>query len=77
MIYPSTHRFSSDAYGVNTDNPPSAYELIDGGLKVKDEEVIRESMRDWARGLANDYFNTETWGEYEWDAWMDKVRELF
>lgn len=76
MIYPSTHSFSSDAYGVNTDNPESAWEMIDGGLKKKDEEAIQESMRDWAKSLANDYFNTEAWGEYEWSAWMEKIIEL-
>jgi len=68
--------FDSDAYGVNTDNPETAAEIIDNSLRKKDEDDIRESMRDWAKGLATDYFNTETWGDEEWDAWIEKAREL-
>ena len=34
MIYaPTASIFDSDAYGVNTDNPVSAYEIIDDALK--------------------------------------------
>lgn len=77
MIYDcKSSIFDSDAYGINTDLPESASEIIENSLRKKDEEDIRNSMRDWARSLATDFFNTETWGDEEWDAWIDKAREL-
>ena len=68
--------FDSDAYGADTDNPPSASEIINDSLKKKDESAIRTSMIDFARDLASVFFNTESWGDEEWDAWIEKAREM-
>lgn len=68
--------FDSDAYGVDTDSPVSAAEIIDDALKLKDEINIADSIRDFIRDTAEDYFNTSEWDEEWWDAWEDKFREL-
>ncbi len=77
MIYPYTASvFDSDAYGVDTDSPESAYEIIDNELKLKDEIEIEDSIRDFIRETAKEYFNTSEWNDEWWDAWEDKFREL-
>lgn len=74
---PNASIFDSDAYGTNTDNPPpSAYEVINDSLKVKDERAITESICDFIKELASEYFNTYEWDDEWWDAWEDKFREL-
>ena len=73
---PNASIFDSDAYGINTDNPASAYEVINDSLKVKDERAITKSIRDFIKELASEYFNTYEWDDEWWDAWEDKFREL-
>ena len=77
MIYPYTASvFDSDAYGVDTDNPESAYEIIDNELRAKDEIAIMCEVREFIKDMASEYFNTYKWDDEWWDAWHDKVREL-
>ena len=68
--------FDSDAYGTDTESPVSAAEIIDDALKLKDEINIADSIRDFIRETAEDYFNTSGWDEEWWDAWEDKFKEL-
>ena len=78
MLYPYTASiFDSDAYGVDSDSPESAYEIIDNSLRAKDEIAITEAIKDFIRETAEEYFNTYEWDDEWWDAWHDKVRELF
>lgn len=77
MIYgTSTSSFPDDGYGANTDNPPSAYEIIDQHLKSSDEDAIWDSWVEFYKEIASRYFNTEEWDDYWWDAWIDKLKEL-
>ncbi len=77
MIYPYTAGvFDSDAYGVDTDNPESAYEIIDNGLKAKDERNIRDAIKDFVKEVADEYFDTSEWDDAWWEAWEEKFREL-
>ena len=63
----------SDAYGVDTDNPESAAEIIENTLTKKDEEEIASAVYDFKRELASVYFNTSHWDDEWWDAWFDIV----
>ena len=75
MIYPYTaSTFDSDAYGVDTDSPESAYEIIDNTLRAKDETAIDDAFREWVRDMAGEYFNTSEWNDEWWEAWYEKVR---
>jgi hypothetical protein len=75
MIYPYTaSAFDSDAYGVDTDNPESAYEIIDNLLRAKDETAIRDAFNEWVKEMAEEYFNTSEWNDEWWEAWYEKVR---
>lgn len=77
MIYgTSTSSFPDDGYGASTDNPPSAYEIIDQHLKSSDEDAIWDSWVEFYKEIASRYFNTEEWDDYWWDAWIDKLKEL-
>ena len=77
MIYgTSTSTFPSDAYGVDTDNPPSPYELIDEHLKASDEEKIYDAWVEFREEIASWYFNTGEWDDAWWDAWIEKLKEL-
>jgi len=69
--------FDSDAYGVNTDNPPCASEIISNALKAEDEKQIKSTMIEYAMDVASSFFNTDDWGDEEWNAWVDIVREIF
>ena len=75
MIY-GTSTFQSDAYGVDTDNPPSPYELIDEHLKSKDEQKIYDAWVEFREEIASWYFNTGEWDDAWWDAWIEKIKEL-
>lgn len=75
-IHSSTDIFDSDAYGVNTDSPVSPAEIIDDALSLKDEINIADSIRDFIKDTAEDYFRTGEWDDEWWDAWEDKFREL-
>lgn len=68
--------FDSDAYGVDTDNPETAYEIINNSLKLADEIAISDAIIDFKKETADEYFNTSEWGDEEWDAWNDKFLEL-
>lgn len=75
MIYPYTANiFDSDAYGVDTDSPESAYEIIDNSLRAQDEIEIKDAFNEWVKEMAEEYFNTDEWGDEEWEAWYEKVR---
>ena len=75
MIYPYTASvFDSDAYGIDTDSPKSAYEIIDNSLRAKDETAIKDAFNEWVKEMAKEYFNTAEWGDEEWEAWYEKVR---
>lgn len=75
MIHPYTASiFDSDAYGVDTDNPESAYEIIESSLRAKDETAIKDAFNEWVKEIAEKYFNTAKWGDEEWEAWYEKVR---
>ena len=64
MIYPCTASiFDSDAYGVDTDSPESAYEIIDNSLKGKDETAIKDAFNEWVKEMAEEYFNTAERGD--------------
>ena len=75
-IYPSASIYDSDAYGVDTDSPASPYEIIDESLRLKDEIAIEDSIKDFIRDKADEYFNTSEWDDEWWDAWRDKFTEL-
>lgn len=75
-IHSNTYTFGSDAYGVDTDSPVSADELLNDSLKPSDERAIAESISNFIEELASDYFNTFEWDDEWWDAWNDKFREL-
>ena len=55
MIYPYTASiFDSDAYGVDTDSPESAYEIIDNSLRAKDETAINDAFNEWVKEMAGE-----------------------
>lgn len=66
----------SDAYGVDTDNPPTPYEIIDERLKRSDEQKIYDEWVEFREDMASRYFNTDEWDDAWWDAWIDKIREI-
>ena len=72
----SISSFPDDGYGWSTDNPPSAYELIDNALSAKQENQIKDQLRDFKRTLACEYFHCGHWDEEFWDAWDEKIEEL-
>ena len=73
---PHASIFDSDAYGVDTDNPPSPYEKIDNALTVQCEIAIADGFKQWLKDTAYEYFDTSDWDE-EWrDAWRDKIMEI-
>lgn len=73
----STSSFPDDGYGVSTDNPPSAYEMIDQKLSKKEEDEIREKIREFKETLASEYFFSSNWWDEEFrDAWDEKFYEL-
>lgn len=77
MIYgTSTSKFPDDGYGVSTDNPPSAYELINNKLSLQDEIKITDEIREFREELAHEYFNCSRWDDEFWNAWDEKFREL-
>lgn len=73
---PTASIFDSDAYGVNTDLPVTAYEMIDECLKPADEKRITKEINEFIEELASEHFNTSEWNDEHWDAWMDKFKEL-
>ena len=75
-IHSSASAFDSDAYGIDTDSPASAEELLNDSLKPSDERAITESISNFIEELASDYFYTSNWNDEWWDAWRDKFREL-
>jgi len=75
-IYTDTIIFDSDAYGIDTDSPASAEELLNDSLKPSDEKAITESISNFIEELASDYFYTSNWDDEWWDAWRDKFTEL-
>lgn len=75
-IHSNTSVFDSDAYGIDTDIPESAYEQIDNMLKVKDEEKIADAIREFKEALADEYFYTSNWTDEHWEAWNEKFLEL-
>lgn len=75
-IYNNPCVFDSDAYGVNTDSPESAYEEINNALRIKDEEKIADAIREFRENLADEYFYTSNWNDEHWEAWNEKFLEL-
>ena len=71
-----SRRFESDAYGVDTDSPESAYETIDNMLTASDEARIAQLFREFKVDVAREFFATGEWNDEWWDAWNDKVSEL-
>lgn len=69
--------FGSDAYGVDTDSHVSAYELIDNALTLRQEKKITEAINDFIKEQARETFATETWDEDMWEAWKEKMSDLF
>jgi hypothetical protein len=75
-VHSSASIYDSDAYGVDTDSPASAYEIIDDSLKLKDEIAISDKIIEFIKDTADEYFNTSEWSDEMWDAWRDKFTEL-
>ena len=76
-IYKDTSVFDSDAYGVDTDNPETAYEIIDNALNNECERAIEEGFKDWLFEIAREYFcNVGDWDEEWQDAWREKIIEI-
>ena len=71
----STSTFPCDAYGVDTDNPPTAYERLDNVLNPQGERAIQDGYNDWLDQTAREYFDVSDWSEDEWDAWREIVRD--
>lgn len=77
MKYPYTAGvFDSDAYGVDTDSPEDPYEMINDGLRLKDERNISDAIKDFVKEVADEYFDTSEWDDAWWEAWEEKFREL-
>jgi hypothetical protein len=77
LIYgTNTSTFPDDGYGVNTDNPPSPYELIEERLKSDDEAKIYDEWVEFREDMAARYFNTDDWDDAWWDAWIDKLKDI-
>ena len=72
----STSTFPDDAYGYDTDNPPTAFEIMDYELSAKTETEITDKIIEFRKELAREYFNTSEWDEEWWDAWNEKFYEL-
>ena len=72
----STSSFPDDGYGWSTDNPPSAREILDNALNPQCERAIHDGYNDWLDQAAREYFDVSSWGEDEWDAWREIVRDL-
>lgn len=62
---------------MTTDSPISAYEIIDNALTLKQEKNITDAIADFITELAREFFSTGTWDEEMWDAWKEKMSELF
>lgn len=75
-IHSSASVYDTDAYGVDTDSPASAYELIEERLKPDDEQKIYEAYVEFREEVASWFFNTSEWDDEWWDAWRDKFTEL-
>lgn len=75
-IHSSASAFDSDAYGIDTDSPASAYELIEERLKPDDEQKIYEAYVEFREEVASWFFNTNEWDDEWWDAWITKLNEL-
>lgn len=75
-IHSSASVYDTDAYGVDTDSPASAYELIEERLKPDDEQKIYEAYVEFREEVASWYFNTNEWDDEWWDAWITKLNEL-
>lgn len=76
-IYKDTNVFDSDAYGVDTDNSDTAYEIIDSALNNECERAIEEGFRDWLFETAREYFtNVGEWDEEWQDAWRELVLDI-
>ena len=73
---PHASIFDSDAYGVDTDNPPCPRELIEDALNVRAEDAMIDGYTDWLVETASEYFDTSDWGEEWWDAWREIVNDL-
>lgn len=72
MIYPYTASiFDSDAYGVDTDNPESAYEIIDNSFPGG------RSMRCWMCGTEDPDAFTPSRTDLICDRCMDALDEFF
>ena len=69
--------FDSDAYGVDTDSPVSSYEILYNALTLRQEKKITEAINDFITEQARETFATETWDEDMWEAWKEKMSELF
>lgn len=72
----SISSFPDDGYGVSTDNPPTAHEILDNALKARDERAILDGYNDWLYETAREYFDVSDWDEEHWDAWREIVRDL-
>lgn len=68
--------FDSDAYGVDTDNPPAPFEILDNAITPQCERSIQDSYNEWLYQTAREYFDTWNWDEDFWDAWKDIAREI-
>lgn len=72
----------SDAYGIDTDNPETPYEIIDNTLTGKDEKHIKElyaeaeSFDGFVEEMARKFFHVGGWDGSWWDAWEEKIYEI-
>lgn len=62
---------------MTTDLPVSAYEIIDHALTLRQEKNITDAINDFITGQAREFFATGTWDEEMWEAWKEKMSELF
>ena len=70
----STSSFPSDAYGVDTDLPSSAYEKLNV-LNRQCVDAIRSGFDEWIKETAREYFDTSDWTEDFWAAWREIIWE--
>ena len=77
MIYsPNASIFDSDAYGVNTDNPECASEILDNMLNNGCRFTIKAGFNDWLKETAREYFDTSDWNDEYWDGWEEIIKEI-
>lgn len=62
---------------MTTDFPVSAYEILDNALTLQEEKNITDAIQDFIEEQAREFFATGTWDEEMWDAWKEKMSELF